>query len=504
MRRAFIIIVIYVTAAVLISQTLSSQSLNDNKKRYAIPQLETSNNLNTVDRIALTKGVHNLDTGLNYASIQEAINAPETLNGHTIFVEAGIYYENVVVNKSLTLIGENEDSTFIDGNGTGTVVRVVVEGVVMSGFTVRNSGSSLGPVDAGIWISQPASITNNIITKNAIGVYINSVGSNITKNTIANNGHGISLYASSKVTVKSNNFSANTYGISLVAYSSNNILMNNSIIESSTGGHAIYLSNSFNNTVLNNYLVNNYHGIWLSNSFNNRIMENFIANNKLLGIELASSSDNVIYHNNFINNTKHVVIDNKSINFWDNGYPSGGNYWSNYTNIDKHSGPNQNQPDSDGIWDNPYIINENNTDSYPLTGMFYSYGTSLGHEVHILSNSTIEDFRYFTFNQTIRLYVSNSSATQTCGFCRVCIPHVLMDVDNISVVIDDGLTPVLYANYMLYDNGTHRWIYFAYPHSKREIIIIPEFTSSLILPLLIMITLLAVIPHGKSKFENVS
>jgi len=77
MKRTFITLILCITVVILISQT-SSQSLNDSKKRYAIPQLETSNNLNTVDNIALTNGVHNLDTGLNYASIQEAINAPET------------------------------------------------------------------------------------------------------------------------------------------------------------------------------------------------------------------------------------------------------------------------------------------------------------------------------------------------------------------------------------------------------------------------------------------
>jgi len=435
----------------------------------------------------------------DYLTIQEAIDAAS--DGDRIYVYSGTYYEHLIVDKSVVLVGEGAQNTVIDGNGSGTVVRVVADGVVISGFTVRNSGSSLGPVDAGIWIFQPASITNNIITKNAIGVYINSVGSNVTKNTITNNRHGTSLYASSKVTVKSNNITSNDIGISLTTGSFNNLIANNNITYH-IDYHGITLSDSNNNTLIGNHVINNAHGIAISNSFNNLIIKNTIAKNTILGIELANSNNNTLYHNNFINNKKHIVTDNKSTNIWDNGYPSGGNYWSNYANIDEHSGPNQNQPSSDGIWDNPYIINENNTDSYPLTGMFYSYGTSSGHEVHIVSNSTIEDFRYFTFNQTIRLYVSNSSATQTYGFCRVCIPHALMDVDNISVVIDDGLTPVLHANYMLYDNGTHRWIYFAYPHSKHEIIIIPELTSSLILPLLIVITLLTVMLHKKSKFEN--
>ena len=50
--------------------------------------------------------VHNLDTGLDYETIQEAINANETIDGRTISVDAGTYYENIVINKSISLIGE--------------------------------------------------------------------------------------------------------------------------------------------------------------------------------------------------------------------------------------------------------------------------------------------------------------------------------------------------------------------------------------------------------------
>jgi GH25 family lysozyme M1 (1,4-beta-N-acetylmuramidase) len=55
-----------------------------------------------------------------------------------------------------------------------------------------------------------------------------------------------------------------------------------------------------------------------------------------------------------------------SINVWDDGYPSGGNYWSDYTDVDLYYGPYQNQTGSDDIWDHPFIIDENNTDRYPL------------------------------------------------------------------------------------------------------------------------------------------
>jgi nitrous oxidase accessory protein NosD len=84
------------------------------------------------------------------------------------------------------------------------------------------------------------------------------------------------------------------------------------------------------------------------------------------GIYLYHSNDNSIYHNNFINNTVHVCLEESYTNIWDDGYPSGGNYWSGYTDLDEKSGPNQDQPGSDGIWDHPYVIDEYNIDHYPF------------------------------------------------------------------------------------------------------------------------------------------
>jgi len=53
-------------------------------------------------------------------------------------------------------------------------------------------------------------------------------------------------------------------------------------------------------------------------------------------------------------------------NIWDDGYPSGGNYWSNYTGLDLFSGPYQNETGGDGIGDTPYVIDADNVDHYPL------------------------------------------------------------------------------------------------------------------------------------------
>ncbi len=134
----------------------------------------------------------------------------------------------------------------------------------------------------------------------------------------------------------------------------------------------IYLVPSSNNTITqNNITANTGSGIWTAGVSNN-ITGNYIANNNI-GILLHVSHD-LIYHNNFINNTNQVE-DICWTNPWlpssatilDDGYPSGGNYWSDYE--DRY--PNATELDDSGIWDTPYIIDTNNQDNYPLMNPWF-------------------------------------------------------------------------------------------------------------------------------------
>ena len=98
--------------------------------------------------------VHDLNTGLSYATIQDAIDANETLNRDTIKVDSGVYYESIKVNKSLTLVGENADTTILDGNGTGlqigsgalpyghAVIALSADNISILNFTVMNAGQN--------------------------------------------------------------------------------------------------------------------------------------------------------------------------------------------------------------------------------------------------------------------------------------------------------------------------------------------------------------------------
>jgi len=266
--------------------------------------------------------------------------------------------------------------------------------------------------------------------------------------------------------------------------------------------YGIKLSSSNYNSISGNNITNNDHGIWLSSSSNyNSIIGNNITNNDY-GIWLYSSSCNILYHNNFIDNTRHVhIVTSGYANVWDNGYPSGGNYWSDYAGVDLFSGPYQIETGSDGIGDTLYVIDENNTDRYPLMGPFNSFNTSVGYSVDVISNSTVEDFKHFDSNSSIIMHVSNMTANQTVGFCRLTIPHELI-APPYNVTVNN--TPVEY--HTILENETLSIIYFSYEHSKIEIIIVPELPSAIILPLFMILSVITLVltkkKHPKKTQRN--
>jgi len=337
--------------------------------------------------------VHNINAGLGYVAIQEAISASETLDGHTIFIEAGTYYENVIVNKTIALIGENRSTTIIDGGGTRHVISLMADNVNISGFTIRNSGSRYAD-DSGVHLvgHDHNNISGNMFTDTLVSIYLEhshnnmisdnvivatrqwysiwlrySHGNIIESNVVTNNrGTGIALWSSNANIVEGNNVTgistletANGDGISLYDGSHDNIVRNNILVDNRYSG--ICLMESEDNVIQGNVMKCNYLGIYSWKS-NNIIIENTILKNDWHGICLYQSNGSIIYHNNFINNT----ISSWGINTWDNGYPSGGNYWSYYNGADLYSGPYQNETGSDGIGDTPYVIDWNNRDNYPL------------------------------------------------------------------------------------------------------------------------------------------
>jgi len=165
--------------------------------------------------------VHNIDTGMDYLTIQGAINAPETLDGHTILVDAGIYYENVVVNKTVTLLGESREDTVIDGGGIGTVVNIAVDNVAITNLTILNSSEQNGFSGIGIFNGKNITVENNNVMNNNVGILIAySKDIKAKLNMISNNYGGIIVNYSENCTIIENHVSDNSWGISL--YSSRN------------------------------------------------------------------------------------------------------------------------------------------------------------------------------------------------------------------------------------------------------------------------------------------
>jgi parallel beta-helix repeat protein len=235
-------------------------------------------------------------------------------------------------------------------------------------------------------------------TGDGIGFYLEGIFNVTIRNVCINYfGWGICLYESLSNTIYGNDVTKNEYGIKLI-YSSYNCIFKNHISENSNDG--VYLYRSSNNSISENDIVKNKNGIYLYESPNNSIFMNNVTNHEcgiyfmfsndniiykneishsLNGIYFLRSSNNIFHHNFLINNTKQVYDCSwddpsyaPSINVWDHGYPSGGNYWSDYMGVDEKSGPNQDQLGGDGIGDIPYIIDKNNIDHYPLMHTYRS------------------------------------------------------------------------------------------------------------------------------------
>lgn len=116
--------------------------------------------------------VKNIDSGEDFYSIQTAIDDLETVNGHTIEVSSGLYYENIEIDKSLVIRGEDKYYTVINGNNLNDVVRIVANEVTFSGFTITDSGT--GADDAAVVLGTVSNciISDNICEKSRNGIYL--------------------------------------------------------------------------------------------------------------------------------------------------------------------------------------------------------------------------------------------------------------------------------------------------------------------------------------------
>ena len=312
----------------------------------------------------------------DYTTIQAAIANANA--GDLIFVRQGVYLENIVLNKSVSLVGQDRKNTIIEASGGGTGVEITSDNVVLSNFTVRGAG------DFGVWVkSSDNLIQSNILADDHEGVYLDGRESHVERNTVRDNDAlnnsdcGILLWVSFNNTIASNIVVSNYFGIYLFQNSSSNLLIENECVNNSDAGVLLSVGSSENrvtgNDISRNGLTGGAYtsGIVIDvNSNGNRLIGNNVTNNQRGMWQSYQTDHNTLYHNSFVNNSVQVASGVPVSNIWDNGYPSGGNYWSNYLGTDAKSGQYQNLTGSDGIGDTPYIIDGDNVDHYPLMKPF--------------------------------------------------------------------------------------------------------------------------------------
>jgi len=281
---------------------------------YSIAASDPSGNWNTTSIVNLNFRVHNLDTGEGFLEIQTAIDDFDTVDGHTIFVEKGIYYENVVLYKSINLTGEDRDGTEIDGGGVGDVVHISVNWVNVSGFTVTGNGLTIDSYKielqsvSNCWIhnnylywsgsgnginvgfSNNNKISDNVLASNRIYLYY-ADDNNITNNNLNNNYIQLRFSDNNDIT---KNYVKNTNGIYLEDSHWNNITENN-VTDNSYG---IYLSQSNWNNISKNYGINNSEGVYLYYSTGNDVISNNFSHSKYAALYVDNSDANNLTGNN--------------------------------------------------------------------------------------------------------------------------------------------------------------------------------------------------------------
>lgn len=328
-------------------------------------------------------------------SIAAALQSAKTHD--VVSVERGDYEEHLVIDKPLTLRGENRPS--IIGGGSGDVIRITAPDVTVEGFIVRDSGSDLTAQNAGIYIvpgAHRAQIKDNDLTYDLFGLWIEGVDDvQVVNNLITGKrdllstlrGNGIQLYNTNGAQIIGNNISFTRDGI-YVDVSNHAVFRNNKLHQLRYGTHYMnsyynlwegnesYLNRSGlalmetrNQTVRNNIAWGNTdHGIMLRTLQDSIIENNVVAgngkgffiydaeynvikNNLVIGNQIgvhlwAGSVHNEVEGNDFILNQNQVRYVAARDETWGG---KTGNYWSNYVGWDG---------DGDGIGDVPYEAND--------------------------------------------------------------------------------------------------------------------------------------------------
>lgn len=350
--------------------------------------------------------------------------------------------DGIVVERSNIII--DGDGYMLQGVGSGNGVsygdieNVTIENVNVQGFycgiAIRHSHhnnlsrNNVTESDlCGIYFEESSNndVSGSNLKNNKYGMYLCEYSNNnkISGNNITSSAWvGIHLGGSNNNRICRNNITdAREGGVSLWDCSDNSVSENNVVANYNYG---IFLFISFNNVLSGNNIANDESGVAILDSSNNILSSNNITSSWTgTGIAVGWSDNNCIFHNNFVDNFR-VVEAESSSSIWDDGYPSGGNYWSDYSGVDIYNGPGQNETGIDRIGDIPYTIDENNQDNYPLMSPFPCIHaaaikdirpnkTVIGQGFTAYSNVDIANQGHFPETFNITVYVNTSIIATT-------------------------------------------------------------------------------------------
>jgi parallel beta-helix repeat protein len=351
----------------------------------------------------------------DYSTIQAAVNAANS--GDLILVDAGTYTENVVITKSVTLLGSSQNQTIIEAPSL-TAVDVKSNNVTISGFTIR--GGSTGV---------------NVLGYNSSKISNNTIG---PIGFDSGFGIGIVLQSSHTNTIFSNVISLAPFGI-LLARSDSNLISDNVVTHISILG--IGLQETKDNRISNNTITFNERGISPEDS-NSTIFEGNTVMNNTIGVSISSSHGNRFYLNNFINNTAQVfTLDSE--NFWN--ATDKGNFWSDYTGQDNNS---------DGIGDSPYVID---AETSPVQADYFPLMTKSSAPTDITPPFTVNDYNGLWQNTDFAI---NLTAVDD-----------LSGVKDTYYAIDGGQTTTLRINgqpYISTESSNHTLEYWSADNTGNE------------------------------------